>query len=109
LIIRRTCGRVMRERPGIPVYAIHDSVLTTPKKVTEPKVGLMGEFDYFGQRLDLGRQHLGNLFRASLLAMQHSTSEMALKWHLQAAGAGQRAIRPPRGPCPGFPTASEAP
>jgi hypothetical protein len=31
MFIRRVCGRLMRERPDVPVFTKHDSILTTPE------------------------------------------------------------------------------
>jgi hypothetical protein len=46
--IRAVCGRIRGERPGLPLYTIHDSLLTTPRHVEYVRVVVMDEFRKMG-------------------------------------------------------------
>ncbi|GAG19048.1 unnamed protein product, partial [marine sediment metagenome] len=50
LFIGRVCRRLMRERPDIPVFTIHDSILTTRPFVPFVEGVLRNEFEQIGVR-----------------------------------------------------------
>lgn len=53
LVIHRICGRVMRERPGTPLYTIHDSLGTTPECLDYVRGVILGEYGRIGIRPSL--------------------------------------------------------
>jgi hypothetical protein len=44
IFIDAICGRLMRERPELPIFTIHDSVLTTPANVEYVRTVILDEF-----------------------------------------------------------------
>ena len=49
MVIAIICGRLMRERPNIPIFTIHDSILTTPAHVEYVKSVMQEEFGKIGK------------------------------------------------------------
>lgn len=56
LFIHRICGRIMRERPGTPLYTIHDSLITTREHVSFVKTVIRDEFAALGVRPRLRKE-----------------------------------------------------
>jgi hypothetical protein len=50
LFIHDACGRIMRERPELPVFTIHDSILTVPSAVEHVRTVVLDEFARLGVR-----------------------------------------------------------
>jgi hypothetical protein len=48
LFIHRICGRIMRERPDVALFTIHDSILTTPDAVGYVRGVILDEFSKLG-------------------------------------------------------------
>jgi hypothetical protein len=53
VFIHRVCGRVLEERPGVPLFTIHDSLLTTPEHVGYVRGVIREEFAELGVRVTL--------------------------------------------------------
>jgi hypothetical protein len=56
LFVYLICGRIMKERPGIALYTIHDSILTTPDAVEYVRSVILDEFRRLGVRPKLHRE-----------------------------------------------------
>ncbi len=48
IFIHRICGRLMRERPTIPIFTKHDAILTIPEYVSTVEAIIMEEFGKLG-------------------------------------------------------------
>jgi hypothetical protein len=56
IFVKRVCGRLRRDVPTIPVYTIHDSVLTTPEFVPTVEAVIRDEFGKLGLKPSLKRE-----------------------------------------------------
>jgi hypothetical protein len=56
IFVKRVCGRLRRRHPDIPVFTIHDSVLTTPEFVPTVEAVILDEFGKLGLRPSLKRE-----------------------------------------------------
>lgn len=51
------CGRIMKERPDLPIYTIHDSILTIPGEVEYVRSVILDEFKKLGVSPTLEEEH----------------------------------------------------
>jgi hypothetical protein len=56
MFIRRICGRLMRERPDVPVFTKHDAILTTPEHAMAVMQIIKEEFGKVGIQPHLKRE-----------------------------------------------------
>jgi hypothetical protein len=57
LFIYKICGRIMREKPALPLYTVHDSLLTTREHVEYVRSVILDEFRKLGIHPTLHEEH----------------------------------------------------
>jgi hypothetical protein len=67
LVIRRICGRIMEERPGIPIYTKHDAILTTAANVPYVEQVIREGFGRLGVTPTLKKKSVGESCRDAIM------------------------------------------